>query len=398
MLDYIVITTTINIIEALQIRHYGLFKKAYYSVNGMKTYEVKEYGIKEISLWADTKKAFIEPVVNKNCIFSVTLDGVELLRESIQDYEVVIKRVEEFLPKGFERRGKLEWKVKSASFIYNFTGYNIYEYYMLLRSGYDLANLNMEKVTQKIKSEEGEIYNLTFSAKGRKNSTREILEKQKKDSIFIEAELDYRNRVIGAPECVYEPIRIKKDRLQIKINVKKKKMIQLCKDCGVENRDFLQFMKNLNLVESQLFSNYVGRIAGCGDYYRYEDAEKIILASKHTKNEKEKMLATLKGVASYKGISNFLNHVEDVEVRYDCMKLFSKREYAQTALRNLQKLGINPMNLSIRNDKVSGKLRSLIDIYADINPYQVITDTTIGLEFNGEAVVDISDGEECPFD
>ena len=38
MIDYIIITANINIIEALKISNYGSFKNPYYTVNGMKTY------------------------------------------------------------------------------------------------------------------------------------------------------------------------------------------------------------------------------------------------------------------------------------------------------------------------------------------------------------------------
>lgn len=78
MIDYVIITANINIIEALKIRNYGSFKNPYYNINGMKTYELKDMGIREISVWADMKKVFTEPSSNRNCMFSATIDGAIL--------------------------------------------------------------------------------------------------------------------------------------------------------------------------------------------------------------------------------------------------------------------------------------------------------------------------------
>lgn len=107
---------------------------------------------------------------------------------------------------------------------------------------------------------------------------------------------------------------------------------------------------------------------GC-NYYRYDEAEDIIMTSEHTKAEKKKMCDALKGVASYKGISNYLSHVEDAEIRYECMSSMRKREYAQVALRNLQKLGINPLNISTHNKMIQGSLINLVEVYTKASPY-----------------------------
>lgn len=383
MIDYIIITANINIIEALKISNYGSFKNPYYNVNGMKTYELKDIGIREISVWADMKKVFTEPSSNRNCMFSATIDGVAFMQNGKENYTEVIDRIEAFLPPSFERKGKLEWKVKSASFVYNFTGYNIYEYYMFLRSGYDLSNINMEKTTEKIKNEEAEFFKMTFSGKGGKPRKKKdvsdadvdenvVDEKKLKESLAIEISLDYRYRAFNEPPCQYDVKRLQSNRLQIKIKIKKKKMLQLCKDYGITDRDFTIFMNKVNSIDGELFSSYLGRIAGQGNYYRYDEAEGIIMASEHTRAEKSKMCDALKGVASYKGISNYLSHVEDAEIRYECMRSMRKREYAQVALRNLQKLGINPLNISTHNKMVQGSLMNLVDVYTEANPYELI--------------------------
>jgi hypothetical protein len=50
-----------------------------------------------------------------------------------------------------------------------------------------------------------------------------------------------------------------------------------------------------------------------------------------------------------------------VENRYS----LRKRAYALEALRNLQKLGINPINISVRKRVMSGSLPNLIEVYQE---------------------------------
>ena len=88
-----------------------------------------------------------------------------------------------------------------------------------------------------------------------------------------------------------------------------------------------------------------------------------------------------------------------------------KREYAQTALRNLQKLGINPLNISIRNNTIQGNLINLIDVYIEANPYELIKKSeghTLTIKsvtpMKAQQVLAVEDGsfgikedDECPF-
>ena len=60
------------------------------------------------------------------------------------------------------------------------------------------------------------------------------------------------------------------------------------------------------------------------------------------------MKDVLKGVASYKSISTYLSHVEDEEITYPCMASVRKHSIALSLLRELQSLGICPLNLSVR--------------------------------------------------
>lgn len=418
MIDYIIITTNINIIEALQIRNYGKFENPIYHANGMKSYELKDCGIREIAVWADTKKIFMEHSSSRNCLFSATIDATMFLKEGVNNYKEIIERIEAYLPPSFARKEMLEWKVKSASFVYNFTGDNIYDYYMFLRSGYDLSNINMEKLTERRRKDEVESYKMFFKGKGRRKAESSLAlddtaskENPIKESLAIEVDLDYRKKKMVYYPCRYSVERLLTNRLQIKFKIKKKKMLEICKKYGVEDRDFALFMERVKEIDENLFRSYMKRIGGEGTYYRYDEAEKIIMASAYSKVQKKKMCDALKGIAGYKGISNYLNHVEDEEIRYECMASMRKREYAQVALRNLQKLGINPLNISIRNNTIQGNLKNLIDVYIEANPYELIKKSkehVLTIEsvtpMKAQQILAVEDGstgikedDECPF-
>lgn len=74
------------------------------------------------------------------------------------------------------------------------------------------------------------------------------------------------------------------------------------------------------------------------------------------------MCDVLRGIASYKGITNYLSHVEDATLTYDCMASVRKKPYALKVMRNLQKLQICPITLSVRST-VESPLDDLYTIY-----------------------------------
>lgn len=398
MVDYIVISTAITIIEALEICNCKKFKEPKCWTAGMITNEFGIWGIKEVSVWANLKKVFTEPFTNQNSVLSATINVGSFMKTGNRNYTTVIEKIESYLPDNFTRKGDLNWKVKNASFIYNFQGYHIRDYFQLIRNGYGLENINLSKSVEKIKGDSQECCRITYSGMGAKTRekkldnpkiqeqgnadeyasfalpvTKKIGKKQKKkqlreyqESIGIEVTLNYNKRFDG-PDIQYLFEHLDKDYLQVKINAKKKKTIQLCRAYGIYNRNVNQFMENIEKIDAYLFHQYMERITGTGDYYRYVDAEQKIMESNYAKGEREKMFSALKGIAQYKGVANFLSHVEDENPTYECMKIFRQnKQYAQVALRNLNSLGINPMNLSLRS-RVKENLPNLIQVYSQQN-------------------------------
>lgn len=374
MVDYIVVAASITLQEAIEIVHKGSFKERKLTSNGLKTSELKDYGIREVSVWADTKKVFTVSQELENCFYGATLDA-EAFKDGTKSYEGILDKLQELLPKGFVRKDSLEWKVKSVSFVYNFQGYHIQQYYKMLRSGYDLDNLNMVKETKKIPHDTKECYKMTFSGKGRKprkkktepkNPDKKKYSKKKyQEAMNIEVSLECSSKYTGA-NIKYIDKRVYGDCLQIKVRCKKIKTIQLCHEYGIKDRDFYQFVQALDKMDYDIIDNYAGRIGGRGRYYRYKDAEAMVMQSDLTAGKKAKMCDALKGVAKYKGISNYLSHVESNEP-YSFMQSMKKRSYAVEALNQLQKLGINPITIPVHTRLFVDQegLPNLIGVYEE---------------------------------
>lgn len=400
MLDFITINAVINAEEALKIRNYSGFKKPQFAEMEMYTVELADKGITQVSIWVNLKKLFLEPSSNYNCTINVTVDAKRFERKGKYDFSMVLLKIKEYLPEDWER--KLDWKLQSASFVYVFQGYHIRDYYQFLKSGYDLKNMHLQREVHKQETTSDESYQISYTAIHQKEQHRDIIieprehsfpnkkiskkekkelnkEKRRKerpvyDSLSMEILLDYNmpeadmaeyDPILGKEDIQYVPSKPKKDYLAFKLYLKKKKILPLCKEYGIKDRSLVQFQEMAAQIDVDMFCFYMGKIAGIGRYYKFSECERIIRNSEYTRAQKNKMRNALKGVALYKGIATFLDHVEDEIPRYPCMESMRKRPYAQEALRNLQKLGINPVNISVRKSVMSGSLPNLIEVYQE---------------------------------
>ena len=120
MIDYIVVAATITLQEAIDIVHNGKFKERKLTSTGLRSTELKDYGIREISIWADTKRVFTVSQGIENCFYNATIDA-EAFKDGSKSYEGILNLLQKYLPDNFARKNTLEWKVKSISFVYNFT-------------------------------------------------------------------------------------------------------------------------------------------------------------------------------------------------------------------------------------------------------------------------------------
>lgn len=442
MLDFITINAAINAAEALNIRNYSKFEQPQFAETEMYTVELKDKGIVQVNVWVNLKKLFLEPLSNYNCTINVTVDAKRFERDGEYDFSMVTGKVEEYLPEDWGRR--LEWKLQSASFRYVFQGYHIKDYYQFLKSGYDLKNMQLKREFGRMESDSDEAHQISYDSMHQREQGRNIvieprehtfqnsklsqkeqkeLRKEKRrqehpayDSIAMKILLDYNapktdmagqlDPLFKQEDIKYVSSKPKKDYLAYRLYLKKKKILSLCRDYEIKDRSLLQFQKMAGQIDVDMFCFYMGKIAGTGRYYKFSACEGIIRDSGYTKAQKDKMCDALKGIAQYKGIAAFLDHVEDETPTYPCMESMRKRAYALEALRNLQELGINPVNISVRKRLVSGSLPNLIEVYQEAvgkSPTLKAKPERMKKQqpkekFSQEWYLDLGDGEEAPFD
>lgn len=397
MLDFITINAAINAEEALNIRNHSKFGKSRFTEMEMYTDELRDKGIAQVNVWVNLKKLFLEPLENKNCTINATVDAKRFERGGKYNFSMVADKIQERLPDSLGRR--LDWKLQSASFRYVFQGYHIKDYFQFIKGGYDLKNMHLKRECRKVESTSDEACLLSYTSAHKREQGRDIIIKQRDyafmnkkltkeeqkekrrqerpiyDSIGIGISLDYNvpktditwqlDPIFSQADIQYVPGKPKRDYLAIKLDLKKKKILPLCKDYGIEDRSLVQFQEAAAQIDVDMFCFYMSKIAGTGRYYRFSECEGIIRDSGYTKAQKDKMCGALKGVAVYKGIAAFLDHSEDETPQYPCMESIRKRAYALEALRNLQELGINPVNISVRKRIMSGSLPNLIEVYRE---------------------------------
>lgn len=386
MLDYITINASITLEEAKTIRTESKFTFVFRALGGAFTNELRRDGITQVSVWTAPSGLYLNPYSTINA----TIQTKKFFANGSYDFSPVIGLIENYLP--LDKMERLEWNLQSASFVYYFTGSRIKDYYDFLQKGRDLKNRHLMKRCETLKPENGKEYRLSFSSihtKEKGNCSKgipsellkDLTSEQRKakrreerpiyDSIGLEFELFYDESTVhtGEIDIAYTQKKIKSDYLCFKAKLKKAKIRPLCKKYGIQKRNLLQFQEKISQIDEDVLVDYIGEIAGTGQYYKFYEAEKVIQQSdQFTESKKQKMCFALKGVAQYKGIDKFLNHVEDESYApaYEYMSFFKNRAAALEALRNLESLGINPVTLSVRRkDITTDSMANLIDVYRD---------------------------------
>lgn len=391
MLDFIVISTDITPIEANYFIHNQNQKNHInftYTSTGAYTNDFKNFGIIAVTVWFNKEKMIEEPLNERNCMITATIDASMLNYDPdrpnhsgtlLFDIEKILDKLTSSCPFtskkifNFNRKEDLSWKIKDAYFTYNFVGNQKKTYYDLLHNGYDLNKRKLKRIPQVTTQKDGcTIHRIEYAGKHKEDSKRYQesvhIKIELNEHVYSEEELkkmsDKQRAKIEseADTLLYFPYKKKYNRLHIQIQAKKNKIIKLCADKGNPDRDVKMFLQQVKEIDAELFKDYILAITGEGKFYKYKDAEKIIRASEYTRKEQNKLCDVLRGIASYKGIVTYLNHVEDATLTYDCMASVRKKAYALKAMRNLQNLGICPMTLSVRST-VKSPLDNLYTIY-----------------------------------
>lgn len=153
-------------------------------------------------------------------------------------------------------------------------------------------------------------------------------------------------------------VQVKKGKLN-SILVKMKKTGNLS---GYEDYDEIpaRDLQSLIIPEvgAYVLESYVKALAGSGHYVKHDAAMEIIDKSGFGKLKKEKMKAVIRAVDERKGIAQMLELVENGTIT-----AFGKMTTVRTHLRDIQKLGINPVLLP---DDVEVSDISIIDSEGNI--------------------------------
>lgn len=322
--------------------------------------------ILEVNIWFNLAKIVTEPFSTANCLMNVVVDAqnITCLDDIIAElYALLPDYPENFLGKFVT---DLHFKVKGATFVYNFEGTLIKEYYKLLKGGYDLSQMHLKKEVQESVQKPNYLFTTEYS--GVRHTTDKEKIPRYAESLHITMQLYMEGKKVkGEIPIQYVTEYHRTDRLHIKFNLKRNKISRICHQLDI-NRDLDIFLEKAQIIDSIVFHDYMKAITGAGTIYSFKEAEKIIdattqLTEKRTLTHKRKNLMkdVLKGVASYKGISTYLDHVEDETITYPCMESVRKRTKALALLKDIQRIGICPMNLSVRSNM--SKMKPLVQVY-----------------------------------
>lgn len=378
MLEKIKINALISPLEANYITSSNKFKKAKTTPTGIKTTELYSEGIIEINIWFNLRRMMSESLTDRYCTINATIDVTKMQENGLDD---LLGKITERLPEkpneaiGYRGAKSLEWKINSAIFVFTFEGYLTETYYKLFRGGYELKKQRLKRTISKEKDKDNNIVCKTEYTSELSRKTESIhdplhisitltQQEEKEDNTNQETKKQEENneQKTNIPiTYVLDTERL--NRLQIKIHLRKRKIGEICREHDIANYNLKKFLEKIYVIEEEVLRKYVSLITGKWDFYKYKDAEKKIMDSEFSKKEKEKMCDVLRAIASYKGIANYLNHVEDEKIAYESMASVRRKPYAQKVLRNLEACKINPLTISIRTEIPSDKLDNLVTVY-----------------------------------
>lgn len=373
MLKTLIVSAPITPVMANYIVHYSPESIVWNKPkNGSATNRLSKdfinLGIIEINVWFNAVKMVSEPFSTTNCLLNVVLDAQQItcMDDIIAElYALLPDYPENFLGMFVK---DLNFKVKGATFVYNFEGTMIKDYYYLLKGGYDLSQMHLKKESKESHAKPYSIYTTEYSGIHDSTDSQKLSRYQEALHITMELYMAGKNAKGDCPIRYISKYK-RADCLHLKFNLKRNKIARICHQLQIDRNPDI-FLEKADVIDSIVFHEYMKHITGEGNYYSFKEAEKIIdstekLTEERPLTHKRKILMkdVLKGVASYKSVSSYLNHVEDAKTTYPCMDSVRKRNKALSLLKDLQRIGICPLNLSIRSKLKEAK--NLMQIYEE---------------------------------
>ena len=142
-------------------------------------------------------------------------------------------------------------------------------------------------------------------------------------------------------------------KLSIRVTVRGRDGLKhITKDLFVRSRIPEDYVGKLQKVEDYFIKHTLNAITGEGDYLSLSEAEKCIdMFMDISHKECNKYMAVLEGIRRYRGMENFLRHMDDPESLPEEYGILKKRTIAERMIKGLRKHGINPLTIPIREEQ-----------------------------------------------
>lgn len=312
MIDYFSIQCAVSLKEALQAKDkLGLVKK---SRSEAVTNKYKSYGVSSFGIWINLDE-ILDDSLATSCTLTATIDATSFYNEGHLDVSKIITTIDEITASADIKDAY--WTIQFMVFKVSVDTDNPLQYIQFLNSGYSLKSLSVVRTMDDLKQHQRIEY--------KSSSIR-----------FIAEALPDKNLL----------------QLECRLYTRKLKDLKQSKSSPVNSRKLTDYVDIIDKLETMTWSFYLNRIAGTGDYYSYKEAEKLIESCDKSRTLKDNMEALLKGVAVYKSVEKYIEHVEDENPQYDFMKNIHNVGTAKSYIKMLEKdLGINPVTISRRDAK-----------------------------------------------
>lgn len=129
------------------------------------------------------------------------------------------------------------------------------------------------------------------------------------------------------------------DFLRVEFQVKKGKLNTLNKKHGIRERCFHKMP--IQIIEADILNYYIKQLTTTGTYVTYDTAMNIVATSAFKPSKKKRISRLLELIVQKNGIAELLKAVDDGTITE-----LGKPSTVRTYLRDIQKLGINPVTLS----------------------------------------------------
>uniref|UniRef100_UPI0040570003 hypothetical protein n=1 Tax=Acetatifactor sp. TaxID=1872090 RepID=UPI0040570003 len=308
MIDYLVLAKDINRSEANFIKN--VLHLQVKDANSWTTNAFRGNGFASIGVWINPED--INPSgYNRISTLNVIVNPNSFMNNGAFDIPSLLSRLDRIMAN--VNLANYDWRIQNIKFKKFFVTENADLYMDLLNKGHSLSSISMEK---------------------------------KMDNWRKPSAITYKSK--SAKLCISSH----DGMLDMTVDLYKRKLKELSKWMEVEKRNVKSYDAKMEEIEQYIWQYYISTIAGTGDYYSFKDAEDIIEKDSCKRKEKEIYYTILKGVQAYKGIEQFLSHVEDKEPRYEYMNTLTKLSTAKSYILKLEEKGINPVCISRRNSRI----------------------------------------------